>query len=173
MIGCTLLILKSKIIPSWVYQTFCFADSCRCVATFSLIEQINRSTLTDLLFTFLIQRVREDMLHFGEHIYEINYQRKWASLVAQSVKNLRAMQETWVQSLGREDPMEESMATHSSILAWRIPRTEEPGRLQPMESWVGHNLATKSPPPKKIPSAEAVLRFRTSLTGMVFYDHPN
>ena len=69
------------------------------------------------------------MLHFGEHIYEINYQRKWASLVAQSVKNLRAMQETWVQSLGREDPTEESMATHSSILAWRIPWTEEPGRL--------------------------------------------
>ena len=53
----------------------------------------------------------------------------WASLVAQMVKNLPAMQETWVRSLGREDPLEEGMATHSSILAWKIPWTEEPGRL--------------------------------------------
>ena len=52
------------------------------------------------------------------------------SLVAQMVKNLLAMQETQVQSLGREDPLEEDMATHSSILAWRSPWTEEPGRLQ-------------------------------------------
>ena len=46
------------------------------------------------------------------------------------VKNLPTMQETQVQSVGREDPLEKGMATHSSILAWRIPRTEEPGRLQ-------------------------------------------
>ena len=45
----------------------------------------------------------------------------WASLVAQMVKNLPAMRETWVQSLGQEDPLEKEMATHSSILAWRIP----------------------------------------------------
>ena len=45
----------------------------------------------------------------------------WASLVAQTVKNLAAMQETWVQSLGWEDPLEKEMATHPSILAWRIP----------------------------------------------------
>ena len=51
------------------------------------------------------------------------------SLVAQMVKNLPAMWETQVQSLGREDPLEESMATHSSVLAGRIPRTEEPGGL--------------------------------------------
>ena len=54
----------------------------------------------------------------------------WASLVAQTVKNLSAVQETWVRSLDREDPLEEGMATHSSILAWRIPWTEEPGGLQ-------------------------------------------
>ena len=48
------------------------------------------------------------------------------------VKNLPAMQETWVRSLGLEDPLEKGMATHSSILAWKIPRTEEPGRLQSM-----------------------------------------
>ena len=48
------------------------------------------------------------------------------------VKNLPAMQETQVQSLGQEDPLEKEMATHSSTLAWKIPWTEEPGRLQPM-----------------------------------------
>ena len=52
-----------------------------------------------------------------------------ASLVAQTVKNLPAMQKTWVQSLGQEDPLEKEMATHSGILAGRIPWTEEPGGL--------------------------------------------
>ena len=56
-----------------------------------------------------------------------------AVFVAQSVKSLPAMQETRVWFLGREDPLEKEMATHSSILAWRIPWTEEPGRLQSME----------------------------------------
>ena len=56
----------------------------------------------------------------------------WASLVVQTVKNLPAMQETQVRSLGGEDPLEKEMATHSSILAWRIPWTEEIGRLQSM-----------------------------------------
>ena len=55
-------------------------------------------------------------------------------LVAQMVKRLLTMQETWVRSLGQEDPLEKEMATHSSTLAWRIPWTEEPGRLQPMGS---------------------------------------
>ena len=50
--------------------------------------------------------------------------------VAQIVKNLPAMQETWVQSLGQEDPLEKGLAIHSSILAWRTPRIEEPGGLQ-------------------------------------------
>ena len=57
-----------------------------------------------------------------------------ASLVAQMVKNLPAMRETWVPSLGGEDPLEKGMATHSSILAWRIPWTEEPGGIQSMGS---------------------------------------
>ena len=51
------------------------------------------------------------------------------SLVAQRLKRLPAVQETWVQSLGREDPLEKEMATHSSILAWRIPWMEEPGGI--------------------------------------------
>ena len=54
--------------------------------------------------------------------------------MAQMVKNLPAMQETWIQSLGLEDPLEKEMATHSSILAWEIPWTEEPGGLQIMGS---------------------------------------
>ena len=57
-----------------------------------------------------------------------------ASLVAQSVKNLPAMQKTWVQFLGQEDPLEKEMATHSSILVWRIPWTEKPGGLKSMGS---------------------------------------
>ena len=55
-----------------------------------------------------------------------------ASLVAQTVKCLPTVRETWVQSLGWEDPLEEEMATHSSTLVWKIPWTEEPGRLQSM-----------------------------------------
>ena len=56
------------------------------------------------------------------------------SLVAQTVKRLPTMQETWVQSLDREDLLEKEMATHSGILAWNIPWVEEPGRLQSMGS---------------------------------------
>ena len=61
--------------------------------------------------------------------------------MAQLVKNLPAMQETQVQSLNGEDPLAEGMATHSSILAWKIPRTEEPGGLQFVGSQrVGHDI---------------------------------
>ena len=64
-----------------------------------------------------------------------------SSLVAQMVKNLPAMWEIWVQSLGWEDPLEEGMATHTSILAWRIPCSEEPGWVQSMGSQrVGHDF---------------------------------
>ena len=63
-----------------------------------------------------------------------------ASLGAQTVKRLPIMRKTWVQSLGREDPLEKEMATHSSILAWKIPWTEDPGRLRSMVSQrVGHD----------------------------------
>ena len=60
------------------------------------------------------------------------YKAYWASLVAQTVKNLPALQDTEVRSLGWKYPLEEKTATHSSILAWRIPWTEEPGELQSM-----------------------------------------
>ena len=72
-----------------------------------------------------------------------NYQISMGYASASVVKNLPAMQETqemWVQSLGQEDPLEEGMATHSSILAWKIPCTEKPGRLPSTESQrVRHN----------------------------------
>ena len=64
----------------------------------------------------------------------------WTSLMAQMVKCLPAMQETWVQFLGREDTLEKEMATHSNTFAWKIPWTEQPGRLQSMGSQrVGHD----------------------------------
>ena len=76
-----------------------------------------------------------------------------ASLVAQRLKCLPPMRETWVQSLGQEDPLEKEMATHSSIIAWRIPWMEKPGRLQSTGSQrVGHNWATSPSPPVQFSS---------------------
>ena len=69
-----------------------------------------------------------------------DYEKAWASLVAQRLKHLPAMQETWVRSLGQENPLEKEMATHSSVLAWRIPGTAEPGGLPSVGSHrVGHD----------------------------------
>ena len=65
------------------------------------------------------------------------------SLVAQMVKDLSAMLENWVQSLGQEDPLEKGVATHSSILAWRIPWAEKPGGLQSQR--VGHDWSDLAP----------------------------
>ena len=80
------------------------------------------------------------LLH-NEH-YEVLV-KYWTSLVAQMVKGLSTMWETWVQSLGWEDPLEKEMAIHSRAIAWKIPWTEEPGRLQPMGSQrVEHDWAT-------------------------------
>ena len=79
----------------------------------------------------------------GERIgYWLQY--SWASLVAQMVKDPFAMWKTWLWSLGWEDPLEEGMATHSSVLAWRIPWTEEPSGLQSMGSQrVVHSRASR------------------------------
>ena len=65
-----------------------------------------------------------------------------SSLIAQLVKNLLVVQETWVQSLGGEDPVEKEMATHSSLLAWKIPWTEESGGFRSMGHRVRHDWAT-------------------------------
>ena len=73
-------------------------------------------------------------------IFKCKYVSNKASLMAQMVKNLPVMWETWVQSLGQEDPLQKGMAAHSSILAWRIPWSEESVRLQSMGSQrVGHD----------------------------------
>ena len=78
-------------------------------------------------------RIKQSFLEFSPVLLK-------ASLVAQTVNNLPAMQETWVQSLSEEDPLEEEIATHSSILGWRIPWTEEPGGLQSVGlQRVGHD----------------------------------
>ena len=81
----------------------------------------------------------------------VSHMLSWASLVAQSVKNLPAMQETWVRSLGQNDSLQKETATHSSILAWRIPWIEEPGGLQSMgfqkwdtTYWLNHHHGTES-----------------------------
>ena len=78
------------------------------------------------------------------NFFDIHFGTPWAFLVAQTVKNLPATLETRVQFLGREDPLENEMATRSSILAWRIPWIKKPGRLQSMGSQtVRHDWATK------------------------------
>ena len=74
----------------------------------------------------------ETGLTFNKELENKQYLKLWyqASLVSSVVKNLPAMQETWVQSLDQKDPLEKKRATHSRILAWRIPWAEEPGGLQ-------------------------------------------
>ena len=75
-----------------------------------------------------------------KHYYYISFTLDGVSLVAQRLKYLSGMWETWVRSLGWEDPLEKEMAAHSSTLAWRIPWREEPGRLQSMGlQRVGHD----------------------------------
>ena len=76
-------------------------------------------------------------------LFFFNYTNNWDFPVAQRLKPLPAMRKTWVRSLGWEDRLEKEMVTHSSILAWRIPWMEKPGRLQSMGSQrVGHDWAT-------------------------------
>ena len=84
------------------------------------------------MWNILFPQIRKDI---NKIILLIKYARNWASLVAQMVKNLSAMRETWIGSLGWEDPLEEGMAAHSSILAWRIPRDREPGGLYSPWGW--------------------------------------
>ena len=76
----------------------------------------------------------DSQTRYGPLFQFLNILRNRASVVTQMVKNLPAMQETWVQSLGWEDPLEKGVATNCSILAWKIPWTEEPSQLQSMGS---------------------------------------
>ena len=79
-----------------------------------------------------------------KHTQKTSVLLMWVFSGGSAVKNLSSRQETWIQSLGWEDPLEKEVATHSSILAWEIPQTEEPGGLQSMWSQrVRHYLMTK------------------------------
>ena len=83
-----------------------------------------------VLFAFIIKSLFSNRIYFYRCIRIVVAQ--WTALVTQTVKHLLTMRETRVQSLGCEDPLEKEMAPHSSTLAWKIPWTEEPGRLQSM-----------------------------------------
>ena len=88
---------------------------------------------------FVINSLLKRQSGFRTRLFDVYISRE-TSLVAQMIKRLPIMQETQVRSLGREDPLEKEMATYSSILAWKIPLSEEPNRLQSMGSQrVGHN----------------------------------
>ena len=104
----------------------------------------SQTRLSDFHFTFTFVRPntteQTESTPDKAHAHYIRQLRSKASLVAQTVKHLPTMQETLVRSPGQEDPLEKEMATHSSSLAWKIPRTEEPGRPQSMGSQkVRHN----------------------------------
>ena len=77
-----------------------------------------------------VHGVAKSQTRLGDQVQHSTRTMRGASLVAQMLKNLPAMQETQVLSLGREDPLEKGISTHSSVLAWKIPWTEEPGGLQ-------------------------------------------
>ena len=96
------------------------------------------------LYSIFCDNLFEKRILKGMNIYVFTYMGFHGGL---AVKNLPAVQETRVQSLGQEDPLEEGMATHSSILCWRVPGTEEPGGLQSVGSHrVGHDRVTKQQP---------------------------
>ena len=93
-----------------------------------------------------------------------------ASLVAQRLKHLPAMQETWVQSLGQEDSLEKEMAIHSSTIAWKIPWTQEPGRLQSMGlQRVGHDWATSLSLSSIFYGLNRVFPYRSSTMTLLFF----
>ena len=92
----------------------------------------NQNQVTDVKTNLMVTwKGRDKLGDWNGHVYTAMH---WASLTAQLIKNLPAVQETQIRFLGQKDPLEEEMATHSSILAWRIPWAEEPERLQSMGS---------------------------------------
>ena len=130
-----MILLSSVSSATWPYSSkalICIFHSCLgCFLEFnraSLVEQLvkNPPAMQETPVWFLCPK------KFPGKGIDYPLQYSWASLVVQTVKNPHAMREAWVPSLGCEDLLEEGMATHSSILAWRIPGTEEPGGLQSM-----------------------------------------
>ena len=123
-----------------------FSDSNQMSVVAFSYESLPRSRIHGLFFFFFFSWSPDTF--WGRTIWRCSLWEapcSFASLVAQTVKNLPAMWETWVQSLDWENPLEKEIGTHSSILAWRIPWTEEPGKLQSMEfQRVGHNCMTNT-----------------------------
>ena len=143
-----------KFFPAWATESL-FAPSCYLLSSFGNIQvtvtYIRKKMTTKLFFgvslgsiycvadlvgqnSFPKLSVCVCVCGFPPLILTATSSYSWASLVAQTVKNLFTVQETWVWSLGWEDPLRKAMATHSNILAWRILWMEESGRLQSMES---------------------------------------
>ena len=128
----------------WTWFLFVFFSSQRCICHLDFAKgDVKKGILTLIVFLSCYKEVHAKC--FLCTLFKSIEQPVGAALVAQTIKNLPAMQEPQVQSLGWEDLLEWGMATHSSILAWRIPWTEEPGRLQFMRSQrTGHNWGTKN-----------------------------
>ena len=122
-------------------ETFPYTGSC------DMVSPWFSSYLGEIVVNCSDSRNRLPMFKFWLLLLLWLQEYQSVTLVVQSVKNLPAVQKTQVQSLGWEDTLEKEMATHASILAWKIPWTEKPGRLQVTR--VTHNLATK--PPTQIP----------------------
>ena len=128
--------LPGKAVPLW---TSC-SSSCALSGTWGGSRSASATLRGGELPFPLPLPLPQHISFFPWHLYRI---KDVACLVAQTVENLPAVQETQVWSLGQEDPLEKRTATHSSILAWRIPWTEKPSRLQPMGSQrAGHDWAT-------------------------------
>ena len=130
-------------------------SSCQLISFLPLWIKVmmkNQNNSHTYLYTLMHKLNIFTKIHTHTHTYIYTYRHEYiymcialVSLVVQTVKNLPVMQKTRVQSLGQEGPLENGMATHSSILAWRISWTEEPGRLQSTESHrVRHNWTTNT-----------------------------
>ena len=169
--------------PSFLWSLFSIVTIPVCIPT----NNMRAFPFFHTLFSIYVCRLFDDghsdwcvmIPHCGFDLHFSNNEWRWASfhgfishlyvffgasLVAQTVKHLTTMRETEVQSLGREEPLEMGMATHSSTLAWKIPWTEEPGRLQSMGSQrVGHDWAT---------SLSLSVTFMSSLENCLFSSLP-
>ena len=145
----TLRLLPYLVYCKWCCYEHCCVCVCVLISVFIFFGYIPRSGIANSsIYNFLwnfhtVFHSGCTNLHFHQQWIRVSFSSHWASLVAQRLKRLPPMWETWVWSLGREDPLEKEMATHSSILAWRIPWAEELGRLQSTGSQrVGHDWVT-------------------------------
>ena len=139
LILCCPLLLLPSIFPS--IRVFSNESAVKWPKYWSFSFNISPSNEHPGLISFRMDWL--DLLAVQGTLKSLLQHHNWASLVAQRLKHLPAMWETWVQSLGWEDTLEKEMATRSSILAWRIPWTEEPGGLQSTRSQrVGQDWVT-------------------------------